>query len=145
MKKFYYGLEGFNKYGMLLSFDRLMNSTLLMTDSICTGLYRDDLHDYTNPRVLEAVRRLPADVYDAHVFRVIRASQLEFSKQYLPESERPTFEDVSGTIQSQSFSLLTVCVSLQAEANGNFLQPYIQEVEKECQEIDEWHKFLSKD
>lgn len=83
---------------MLLSFDlRWIN---LANDSICTGLYRDDLYDYTNPVHLEALRRLPADVYDAHVFRVVRASQLEFTKQYLPPSEWPSYDDVSGPIVS---------------------------------------------
>lgn len=59
-----------------------------------SGLYQDDLHDYTDPVNIEALRRLPPDEYDQHTFRVIRASQLELTKQYVPENERPTYEEV---------------------------------------------------
>lgn len=89
------------------------------------GLYRDDLYDYTDPVHLEALRRLPPDVYDQHCFRVVRASQLEFTKQFLPQEEWPSYEE--------------------DQTKGRFLQPYIEEVQKEKLEKEEWVSFLSKD
>lgn len=41
------------------------------------------------------MRRLPADKYDQHVYRVIRAFQLEITKRYLPENEWITYEEVN--------------------------------------------------
>ncbi|KAI2804014.1 hypothetical protein RDWZM_001718 [Blomia tropicalis] len=102
-KKMYFGMQGYNKF----------------------GLYRDDLYDYTDPVHLEALRRLPPDVYDQHCFRVVRASQLEFTKQFLPQEEWPSYEE--------------------DQTKGRFLQPYIEEVQKEKLEKEEWVSFLSKD
>ncbi|KAI7692480.1 Cytochrome b-c1 complex subunit 7, partial [Sarcoptes scabiei] len=78
VKKFYYGLSGYNKY----------------------GLYRNDFFDYTDPVHIEAMRRLPADKYDQHVYRVIRAFQLEITKRYLPENEWITYEEKRVTFWS---------------------------------------------
>ncbi|KAF7490335.1 Cytochrome b-c1 complex subunit 7 [Sarcoptes scabiei] len=103
VKKFYYGLSGYNKY----------------------GLYRNDFFDYTDPVHIEAMRRLPADKYDQHVYRVIRAFQLEITKRYLPENEWITYEE--------------------DQEKGHFLEPYIEEVLKEKKEKEDWISFLSKD
>lgn len=78
----------------------ISNGILIFPSS---GLYQDDLHDYTDPVNIEALRRLPPDEYDQHTFRVIRASQLEFTKQYVPESERPTYEEVMCLCSTFSF------------------------------------------
>lgn len=58
------------------------------------GLYQDDFYDYYDPVEVEAVRRLPADLYDAHTFRVIRASGLEMNKEFIPLEQRFTLEEV---------------------------------------------------
>ena len=117
-----------------------------------SGLYRDDFYDYTDAVSNEAVRRLPADVYDKLVFRQIRASQLEITKRYLPEEERPTYEDVSFKYLFFVFFkifltnfLFNIFFSEQNEANGYFLQPYLDRVKREKKEKEEWVKFLSKD
>nr|WCD24755.1 Tyr p 24 allergen [Tyrophagus putrescentiae] len=102
-KKIYFGLQGYNKW----------------------GLYNDDLHDYYDNVNLEAIRRLPPDEYDQYVYRVIRASQLEMTKSYIPPSERATYEE--------------------DQTKGAYLQPYIKEVLKEKKEKEEWLNFLSKD
>jgi len=102
-KKLYFRAEGFCKY----------------------GLYRDDLDNWLNPINQEALRRLPADEYDQYVYRVVRASQLEFTKSYLPENEQVTLEE--------------------DETKGRYLQPYIRQVLKEKEEKEAWQKYLSKD
>lgn len=88
-RKVYYGLQGYNKYG---SFELKIGNFLIALSF--AGLYRDDMYDYTSAVHLEAIRRLPPEVYDQHVFRVVRASQLEFTKQHLPPTEQPSFEEV---------------------------------------------------
>ncbi|KAH7636428.1 cytochrome b-c1 complex subunit 7 [Dermatophagoides farinae] len=102
-RKFYYGLQGYNKY----------------------GLYYDDFYDYTDAAHLEAVRRLPPDLYDQHTYRLVRASQLEITKQFLPKEQWPSYEEDMD--------------------KGRFLTPYLDEVMKEKKEKEEWINFLSKD
>ena len=93
--KWYYNLSLFNRY----------------------GLYRDDLlRECYNPEVAEAVRRLPRDMYDERVFRLVRASQLEITKSYLPKEQWTQCEDPKNW----------------------YLGPYIQEVEAEWQEKKDW-------
>ena len=75
-----------------------------MTTSI--GLYNDDLHDYYDNVNLEAIRRLPPDEYDQYVYRVIRASQLEMTKSYIPPSERATYEEVSVLVIDTDWALI---------------------------------------
>lgn len=58
-------------------------------------MYYDDFYDYTDAAHLEAVRRLPPDLYDQHTYRVVRASQLEITKQFLPKEQWPSYEEVT--------------------------------------------------
>ena len=94
---------------------------------------------------LEALRRLPGDVYDKHVFRVVRASQLEINKQFLPKEQWPSYEEVCFDYAFLSWLILPFVYSIQDETTGKFLRPYIEEVLKEKKEKEEWVSFLSKD
>lgn len=71
-----------------------------------------------NPEVAEAVRRLPKDLYDARVYRGLRAGQLEIEKRYLPKEEWTKYEDPMHW----------------------YLWPYIDEVLAEWKEKNEWAK-----
>ncbi|PVD32569.1 hypothetical protein C0Q70_08010 [Pomacea canaliculata] len=80
------------------------------------GLMRDDCL-YETPAVQEAIRRLPADVYDARQFRISRALYLSGRKEILPKDEWTKMEE-----------------------DVRYLTPYIKEVEKEIEERAEWNK-----
>lgn len=83
------------------------------------GLYHDDLlRECWNPEIAEAVRRLPRDMYDGRVFRIVRSGQLEINKAYLPQDQWIKFED------PMNF----------------YLTPYIDEVLAEWKEKNEWEK-----
>lgn len=82
------------------------------------GLYRDDLF-YETPEVTEAVKRLPQEVYDARVYRIQRAFQLSLTQSILPEKEWTKFED---------------------DQKNHYLEPYLNEVEREVKEKDVWSK-----
>lgn len=58
-----------------------------------SGLMRDDCL-YETPAVQEAIRRLPADVYDARQFRISRALYLSGRKEILPKDEWTKMEEV---------------------------------------------------
>lgn len=96
VKKWVFNKAGFNKY----------------------GLYHDDVL-YETPVVEEAVRRLPPEVYDARMYRLIRAHQLSLSHSILPEKERPTFEE---------------------DQKNRYLEKLMEEVEKEIKERKIWGK-----
>ncbi|KAK7088834.1 cytochrome b-c1 complex subunit 7-like [Littorina saxatilis] len=80
------------------------------------GLVRDDCLDETSA-VKEAIKRLPADVYDARQFRISRAMYLSNRKEILPKGEWTKMEE-----------------------DVRYLMPLIQEVERERQERQEWDK-----
>lgn len=55
------------------------------------------MHDdciYESPDVKEALRRLPEDVMDARVFRIVRAMQLSCQKIVLPKEQWTKWEEV---------------------------------------------------
>ena len=72
VKRWAYNLSGFNQY----------------------GLWRDDCREFT-PEVAEAVRRLPAHIYDERQFRISRALLLSCKKTILPKEEWTQYEQVS--------------------------------------------------
>ncbi|XP_034937342.1 cytochrome b-c1 complex subunit 7-like [Chelonus insularis] len=80
------------------------------------GLRHDDIL-YENEIVSEAVRRLPAHVYDERTFRIVRAMQLSCNKTILPKEQWTTMEE-----------------------DVRYLQPYIDEIKKEIQEKEEWER-----
>lgn len=82
------------------------------------GLYRDDLY-YETPEVEEALRRLPQDVRDARIYRIVRAHQLTLTHTLLPKEQWTTFED---------------------DEKNRYLKPYLEEVEKEFRERALWSK-----
>ncbi|XP_021949156.1 cytochrome b-c1 complex subunit 7 [Folsomia candida] len=94
LKRWAWNYAGFNKYG--LKFHDCLNET---------------------PEVVEALRRLPANVVDERNFRIIRAMQLSMQKIYLPKEEWLTFEQ-----------------------DDYYLKPYLEEVEREFKEREEWRK-----
>lgn len=95
--KYYYNLSLFNRYGM----------------------YHDDLlRECFNPEVMEALRRVPRDVYDARIYRLVRADQLEITKMYLPKDQWIKAEDPM----------------------NYYLQPYVDEVLAEWKEKKEWEQ-----
>ncbi|XP_069587781.1 cytochrome b-c1 complex subunit 7 [Ranitomeya imitator] len=94
IRKWYYGLAGFNKIGLM----------------------RDDTL-YETPDVQEAIRRLPAKVYDDRMFRIKRALDLDMKKNILPKEQWTKYEE-----------------------DVSYLQPYIREVIRERKEKEEWGK-----
>ncbi|XP_032664260.1 cytochrome b-c1 complex subunit 7-like [Odontomachus brunneus] len=78
------------------------------------GLMRDDVR-YENPDVQEALKRLPKHLLDERNFRIVRAMQLDACRKILPEEQWTKFED-----------------------DVMYLKPYIEEVEKERKEREEW-------
>lgn len=96
-RKWYHGISIYNRY----------------------GLYTDDVaNEMDNAHVREAVRRLPAEVYDRRLFRQVRAMQIEINKTYLPKEDWIAYEDPL----------------------NHYMQPYIAEVMAEQKEKDEWAK-----
>jgi len=94
LQKWVWTKSGFHKYGLKA---------------------HDILRD--TPILEEAVRRLPADVYDQRQFRISRALQLSFLKTYLPEDQWTKYEE-----------------------EDYYLKPYYEEVEREINERKEWAK-----
>lgn len=43
----------------------------------------------------EAVRRLPAEIHDRRMFRIVRAIQLDLMRSELPPEQWTTYDDVS--------------------------------------------------
>lgn len=74
------------------------------------GLFYEDLYDNT-PDVDEAIRRLPADVFDARNKRITLAVYASLNKTYLPESQWTKFEE-----------------------DVKYLEPYLNEVRREFAE-----------
>jgi len=83
------------------------------------GLYEDDILAPT-ATVEKAVTRLPDELQDLRNFRISRALQCQVGKTVLPKEEWTTYED-----------------NLK---NGNYLQPYIDEILSEEQERADWNK-----
>lgn len=85
------------------------------------GLYQDDIREYDFcPEVKEAARRLPIDVLTERNYRLLRASQLDINKEYLPEDEWVSYEEDM--------------------TKGRYLEPYVQEVLAEWKEKLDWEK-----
>ncbi|KAL6260478.1 hypothetical protein P5V15_008003 [Pogonomyrmex californicus] len=90
------------------------------------GLYTHDLIDETHPHIKEALRRIPKDMHDARNFRIIRAAQLNFLKIYLPKEKWVTYEQ---------------------DIEYRYLSPYIEEIQAEQAEINEFgcHNYSDSD
>lgn len=71
----------------------------------------NDVYDDDTPEVAEAVRRLPADVYDARRARIDRAFHLSFNKAILPKAQWTKYEE-----------------------DIKYLEPYLEEVKREFAE-----------
>jgi len=83
------------------------------------GLYYNDLFDERMPEIKEAVRRLPQEVSDARIYRIIRAQQLTLTHTILPPEQWTTFED---------------------DQKNRYLDPYLNEVNLEKKEKKVWAK-----
>ncbi|CAK9293410.1 unnamed protein product [Gordionus sp. m RMFG-2023] len=92
--KFKFEYNGYNKYGLL---------------------YDDLYHDF-NPIVLEAVRRLPDDLFHQRQHRQMRAIYLSMQKATLPKEQWVKYED-----------------------DKPYLKSYIKEVQDEIKEKDDWN------
>merc|ERR1711976_170347 len=80
------------------------------------GLLRDDyLPDC--PEVNEAVRRMPLELQDQRMFRIMRALDLSGSKTVLSKEQWTTYEQ-----------------------DVRYIKPYLQQVLKEKKEQEEWYK-----
>lgn len=85
------------------------------------GLYYDDIREYDFcPEAKEAVRRLPSDLMNDRNYRLLRASQLDINKEYLPQDQWVTYEE--------------------NQTAGRYLEPYVQEVLAEWKEKLDWEK-----
>ncbi|XP_011298108.1 cytochrome b-c1 complex subunit 7-like [Fopius arisanus] len=80
------------------------------------GLRHDDCL-YETPEVQEAIRRLPAHVYDERTFRLVRAMQLSCNKVVLPKEQWT-----------------------KREEDVHYLRPYLDEVLKEKKEKEDWDR-----
>lgn len=86
-----------------------------VTKQIYLGLHRDDCL-YETEDVKEAIRRLPNDLYDERMFRMIRAMHLSMTKTVLPKDQWTKYEE-----------------------DFKYLTPYLEEVEKEREERNAWN------
>ena len=85
------------------------------------GLYQDDIREYDLcPEAREAVRRLPSDVLNDRNYRLLRATQLDINKEYMPEDQWVSYEE--------------------DQTAGRYLEPVIQDVLKEWKEKLDWEK-----
>jgi hypothetical protein len=66
---------------------------------------RDDLLD-ESPVVKEALRRLPENLQDERVFRIVRAGYLCLKKDVLPKEQWTKLEDVSLFVKNDSVKYL---------------------------------------
>jgi len=80
------------------------------------GLRHDDFLRET-PVVLEAVRRLPRKIQDERNYRNLRACQASIGHHLLPKEQWTKFEE-----------------------DIRYLEPVIEQVEKELKEKEEWYK-----
>lgn len=71
----------------------------------------NDVYDEDIPEVEEAIKRLPADVFDARAKRCVRATYLCLNKTYLPKEEWTKYEE-----------------------DVKYLEPYLEEVKREWAE-----------
>lgn len=85
------------------------------------GLYQDDIREYDFcPEAKEAVRRLPSQVMNDRNYRLLRATQLDINKEYLPVDQWVSYEE--------------------DQTAGRYLEPYVQEVLAEWKEKLDWEK-----
>jgi len=82
------------------------------------GLYHDDLYNDKDKTIAKAVSRLPEDLFTARMHRHHRAGQLSLNKIMLPESMWPKIDDPM----------------------HYYLKPYIDELEKDQKERQDWDK-----
>ena len=59
---------------------------------LLSGLHRDDCL-YETEDVKEAIRRLPAHLYDERQYRITRALHLSMTKTILPKDQWTKYED----------------------------------------------------
>ncbi|XP_058464568.1 cytochrome b-c1 complex subunit 7-like [Malaya genurostris] len=78
------------------------------------GLHHDDCL-YENEDVKEAIRRLPEKVKDERNYRIMRALHLSMTKTILPKEQWTKYEE-----------------------DVKYLQPYLEEVQRERDEITKW-------
>ncbi|XP_044733894.1 cytochrome b-c1 complex subunit 7-like [Chrysoperla carnea] len=97
LKKIAYNISGFREYGLM----------------------RDDLlPDDISYDVAEALKRLPADLYDERSFRIVRAAQLSMNNEVLPKY-----------------------LWTQLEDDVLYLKPLVEEVRREREEHEHWDNF----
>lgn len=77
---------------------------------LSSGLHYQDCYQ-DSPVLTEALKRLPPDVMDARNNRILRATYLSLNKTYLPKEEWTKYEE-----------------------DIKYLQPYLEEVEREFSE-----------
>lgn len=75
----------------------------------------NDVYDDDTPAVAEAVRRLPADVFDARKARIDMAFHLSMNKIYLPKDQWTKYEE-----------------------DVKYLDPYLEEVKREIAEKNDY-------
>ncbi|XP_014270939.1 cytochrome b-c1 complex subunit 7 [Halyomorpha halys] len=78
------------------------------------GLMHDDCL-YEDDNVKEALRRLPEKLLHERNYRLVRAMQLTITHDILPKEEWTKYED-----------------------DVRYLKPYLEQVEKEIKEREEW-------
>lgn len=72
---------------------------------------------YETPDVKEAIRRLPQKTFDDRQFRIYRALHLSMSHRILPKEQWTKYEE-----------------------DVKYLEPYLEEVQREREEREDWTK-----
>lgn len=80
------------------------------------GLFLQDCYEDT-PEVTEAIRRLPADVFDARNKRITLAVHASLNKTYLPKEQWTKYEE-----------------------DVKYLEPYLEEIRRENAEKEAYYQ-----
>lgn len=99
-----------------------LDAHFIKTFVLFTGLFLNDCYEST-PEVEEAIRRLPAEVFDARNKRIAIAFQLSLNKSYLPKEQWTKYEE-----------------------DVKYLEPYLEEVKREQAEREayQYNNFETK-
>jgi ubiquinol-cytochrome c reductase subunit 7 len=118
IKKFSFDNAKFNQFGesiIIYSTGSFSFFGVELCPLLCLkGLFHDDML-FENENVKEALRRIPKDVYHERMYRFNRALMLSSKKDILPKDNWTTWEN-----------------------DLKYLSPYVEDIENEKREIQNW-------
>lgn len=102
---------------------------------------RDDCIHETEV-VKEALRRIPKEVLDQRIFRIVRAAYLSAKNDVLPKEQWTKLEDVSEKNVFLFYLILfykiCICTCFLFCQDVHYLLPVIKQVEEEIEEKKKW-------